>query len=680
VPSQDQRTCPTCGHSLTDGEALCPFDHALEGGVLGLPRSVIEATPRPHRHLLGVALGGYRINGFLGAGGFGAVYRAEQVALHRPVALKILGLENTLDSSAVMRFKREARTAANLLDPNIVTLFDFGQAIIGGGTLESLNHPEDDWSDQAPSDSVFGNLSTERGDRVIYMAMELVEGPTLQQIIKDTGGVRLSVAMTLGVNILRGLAAAHAQGVVHRDLKPTNVVIDTTKHRSHFARLIDFGIASLQDNHTTLRQGAGLLGTPKYMAPEQWDAQSPTPGTDVYAFGAILVELLTGEPAVPFGDTIKMARAHKAGLNPALAHAASGEPVPPALAAFIRRCLAVEPQQRFASAREALEAFTTICQADDTPDEATPNPLDAWAATADQAVLTLDPPQPQKMQPVKKPNEPADDAWLESWSESVEGTEVKHLPGDAHAISAALSPQGSDAEFSYGSAKVEVPALEPVAPRPDTISVPPAPAAAPSAARTAPVLPPGGMPLPGPVADSAKDDSWGVAGAEMTEGAADRPIGVFGSARKPSARGPLNLWAIVGVLVLVVGGLVIWRLVAREDAVAESMANSNIKPSTQLRADQLPAAPPSQAPATVASPDAGLSKAESVLVLVQPAGTFIRASDKQVLCETADACRLAVDGEIHIERPGYEQRVLTEDDLFDRKGGRWKLKLRDIQK
>ncbi|MCA9545430.1 MAG: serine/threonine protein kinase, partial [Myxococcales bacterium] len=238
--SEPKLICPTCGQVLAEGAKICPQDHGVTGGVYGVPAEVFENTPRAKRHLLGVTIGdAYIINGYLGSGGFGAVYRAEQKALSRDVALKLLMLDMVGDETVIQRFKREARTAAAILDPNVVTLFDYGEASVG------------------PAEE----------DQVLYIAMELVYGPTLRQLVKRQGGLGLHGSVQVGLNILRGLAAAHQLGVVHRDLKPGNVLIDESKNRKHFARLFDFGIASLQGSggHTTQMGQGGVLGTPKYM-------------------------------------------------------------------------------------------------------------------------------------------------------------------------------------------------------------------------------------------------------------------------------------------------------------------------------------------------------------------------------------------------------------------------------
>ena len=327
--------CPKCDRELNQGERYCPVDHSISAGVRGITRDAIESTPRSKRHMLGLTINdAYVVNGYLGSGGFGAVYRAEQKALARDVALKLLVVDAVNDPAVIRRFKREARTAAQLLDPNIVPLFDYGEATI----------------------------SADDDDKVLFFAMELVHGPTLRQQVKAEGGHGLDDALDIGINILRGLAAAHQLGVVHRDLKPGNVLIDLSKRRKNFARLFDFGIASLAGSggHTTQMGQGGVLGTPKYMAPEQWRAKQTAPCTDVYAFGVILCETLVGEPPIPKMDLVEMATAHCKGPRPEITVSGKNEPIPEALTRFIQKCMAIDPRQRYGTAREALDVLEAI--------------------------------------------------------------------------------------------------------------------------------------------------------------------------------------------------------------------------------------------------------------------------------------------------------------------------------
>ncbi len=736
--SAADRVCATCGRGLTDAETHCPTPHGIVGGVFGLPREVVDQVPRNRRHVLGMTINDeFVVTGFLGSGGFGAVYRARQIELERDVALKLLAFDQVGDSTSVERFKREARTAASLLDPNIATLFAFGETQVS----------------DAPR------------DRLIFMAMELVEGPTLAEFIHQTKGTDLPTVFLLGRNILRGLAAAHDQGVVHRDLKPSNVVIDTGKRRPWFARLIDFGIASLQSGgHTTLRSEGTVLGTPKYMAPEQWLSKPTSPATDVYAFGTLLVELITGQPAVPKDEPRVMCVAHCQAPRPVVTDTAHGEAVPDDLQSFIQRCMAIRPEDRFQTARDALIAFEIVASGygfEDTSVSATPAevmrearallprrsapapasaaPVEAAPAPApsresialdethDGSSLQLQDPHPSAVDlsravPVDPP--PADappatpDAWLQAWDDAVEDQakdQVKHLPDAyARALEASLPAQLSDAEFSFGppdaaavpvSRSIEADDRALSAPPPPADPPPPAPGSAPAPrsapewaptpADPAPAAPTPADPAsagraqpasaPGPVRDSDADESWGVAGAEMLRSVASPTAGprrAQTAPRRPQAGMPPLIKGAIA-LVVVVAGLVTWRIIARQQTVEDALAKDAVQPTVGLSVDELSAAAPAtpssaspSAPASAAAPDGGapLAAAESVLVIVDPGGVRFSVKDAEApLCDNSDQCRVAVDADLTLEKSGYKTRVLSADDLFDRKGSKWKV-------
>ena len=169
--------CPKCSKVLSEDQPYCPVDHAVTGGVRGVTAGTLAHTPRSKQHLLGVTIGdAYVINGYLGSGGFGAVYRAEQKALGRDVAIKVLLVDPEIDPAVIQRFKREARTSAALLDPNIVTLFDYGETSLSDAGEEK--------------------------DHLLYFVMELVHGPTLRQFLKTLpNGVGLDHSLKLGINM-----------------------------------------------------------------------------------------------------------------------------------------------------------------------------------------------------------------------------------------------------------------------------------------------------------------------------------------------------------------------------------------------------------------------------------------------------------------------------------------------
>jgi len=250
----------------------------------------------------------------IGHGGMSVVYRARQDSLERTVAVKILS-ENLAASNEFMeRFGREARTAANLRHPNVITVFDFGQ--------------------------------DERG--VPYLVLEYIEGPTLADLID--AGLDDSRIPNLLDQIAAGLDYAHARGVIHRDIKPGNVLM-TEDGR---AVLADFGLAWLLEGaHLTLT--GGVIGTPEYMAPEQAGGEALDHRADVYSLAVMLYEMLVGERPFVAETPIGVLLQHL--QDPAPSVLSARPDLPPAVGEVIARALAKAPADRYNSAGELARAF-----------------------------------------------------------------------------------------------------------------------------------------------------------------------------------------------------------------------------------------------------------------------------------------------------------------------------------
>ena len=271
----------------------------------------------------GVRVGPYEVLAVLGAGGMGEVYRARDTRLGREVALKVISDGAALDPERLQRFEQEARLAGSLNHPNLVVVHDVGSE---GG---------------AP-----------------FLVTELLEGESLRHRL-SRGHLPLRTALELGAQIAEGLAAAHARGVVHRDVKPENVFL-TSGGR---AKLLDFGIAKLTAPRaiegtrdlldTTLtpeglgtRPGA-VLGTQGYMSPEQVRGDPVDARTDIFSLGTVLYEMLAGAPAFPAKSFIESGHAILEAEPPPLP-----ESVPPSVDLLVRRCLEKEPARRFQSAAD----------------------------------------------------------------------------------------------------------------------------------------------------------------------------------------------------------------------------------------------------------------------------------------------------------------------------------------
>ena len=255
--------------------------------------------------------GRYELEELIGAGGMSRVYRAHDRDLDRTVAVKVLHEEMAADLEFVSRFRREARTAAGLAHENIVAVIDRG------------------------SD----------GDRP-FIVFEYFGRKNLKQLIQEVGPLPLEQALGVALQIAHGLSFAHASGYVHRDVKPQNVLVDGTR-----VKLTDFGIArSLEVTDAPTLEGV-VLGSVSYIAPEQAQGDVVGEQSDVYALGAVLYELLTGEP--PFDGETFVAVAMKHITDPPPSVRARRPEIPPRVDAAIRKALAKKPAWRFAS----MDAF-----------------------------------------------------------------------------------------------------------------------------------------------------------------------------------------------------------------------------------------------------------------------------------------------------------------------------------
>jgi eukaryotic-like serine/threonine-protein kinase len=312
--------------------------------------------------LIGTQLGRYRIEAKLGAGGMGEVFRALDVDLHRPVALKTLRPEIALDSANVERFFAEARAANVIRHEHIVEYTDMHKAGPGGTS---------------------------------YVVMELLEGRTLTGAIRDRGRIAPERAVFIAAQVADALEAAHHAGIVHRDLKPDNVFLIRRMGTDDYVKVLDFGVARLRPGISGIggvqaTQTGMIIGTPAYMSPEQCKGEKVMPTADIYALGVILFHMLTGQ--LPFdGATAPMMLVAHMLTEPPRVHALAPD-VPAALSMLVNQALAKEPGERLqsmAAMRDAMlaavgmEAFGPALTAEIPVSRAGAAP--AWAQGTPQA-------------------------------------------------------------------------------------------------------------------------------------------------------------------------------------------------------------------------------------------------------------------------------------------------------
>ncbi|MEN3315375.1 MAG: eukaryotic-like serine/threonine-protein kinase [Acidimicrobiaceae bacterium] len=267
----------------------------------------------------------YRIVRHLARGGMAEVYLAHDTLLDRPVAVKVLFPELAQDVNFVERFRREARAAAGLNHHNIVSVYDFG---------------EDEGS--------------------YFIVMEYVDGQTLRDVVRTEGPLEMSRVIEIGAEVAAALAIAHANGIIHRDVKPGNVLIastvpsarisDVPEARLSEVKVADFGIARAGNPRESLTQTGAVMGTATYLSPEQAKGADIDLRSDVYSLGVVLYEMATGRP--PFAGSNPVAIAYQHLNEEPVAPSTQNPAVPPAFDAIVLKALAKDPADRQASAAE----------------------------------------------------------------------------------------------------------------------------------------------------------------------------------------------------------------------------------------------------------------------------------------------------------------------------------------
>jgi serine/threonine-protein kinase len=307
----------------------------------------------------------YRVEARIGQGGMAEVYRGFDPVLSRTVAIKVLLPQFARDAGFVARFRREAQAAARLNQPNIVGVYDTGAD----------------------------------GDRQ-YIVMEFVEGRTLAEFL--AGGRRLTPmqAVELTQKIAAALASAHERGIVHRDIKPGNVMVT----RDGLVKVMDFGIARMQTD-ITAPQTSSVIGTPTYLSPEQAQGQTVDARSDLYSLGCVLYELLAGRP--PFTGDTPVAIAYKQVNETPVPPSAHNPDIPPRLDAVVMKCLAKNPANRYQTAEELSADLERVKHGQDV--EATPLMAAGVGGAATQVIAR---PAPTQVMSPPEENGSSRKVWL----------------------------------------------------------------------------------------------------------------------------------------------------------------------------------------------------------------------------------------------------------------------------
>ena len=297
------------------------------------------AQPMAHR-----LAGRYEVRSLIGRGGMAEVHLGFDTRLSRVVAIKMLRRDLALDSIFQARFRREAQSAASLNHPNIVAVYDTGEEIVSDATNRSLAIP--------------------------YIVMEYVEGHTVKELISDGTAVPINEAIEIVSGVLSALQYSHANHLVHRDIKPGNIML-TPEGK---VKVMDFGIArALTDSQATMTQTNAVVGTAQYLSPEQARGETVDERSDLYSTGVVLFELLTGRPPFKGDSAVAVAYQHVEQIPPTPSSILSD--IPDSLDRVVLKALAKNRDDRYRSAAEMLSDLQRVARGMDVGAP----PADSWA-------------------------------------------------------------------------------------------------------------------------------------------------------------------------------------------------------------------------------------------------------------------------------------------------------------
>jgi serine/threonine-protein kinase len=528
------KECPVCHRCFPDNVNHCPSDGDL------LKFTITGDT---------VLDGRYQLERRLGQGGMGLVFKARHIFLKTQHAIKVI-LPDLVgnDPSLLTRFRQEAMAAAAIQHPSVISVTDYG--VINNSTP--------------------------------YLVMEFIEGRSLHDLINEGGRIEPAMALQIMMAVAAGVGAAHRQGIVHRDLKPLNIMLRAGRPPDEGVKILDFGLAKIKSGELlgsfVAAQTQGMMGSPFYMAPEQWSDEEPDRRADIYSLGVILYQMLTGDVPFKGGSVPAIMKKHLTSAPAPLAE--RGVPVPDAVEQVVRHALEKDAQKRPQSVEEFVTELSAAlsevrrARASETRD----------AALVDENLKTVVI-EPDTLHP---PTDGAPDTVDESSHPPIGAATMPEVaarvPTDAHATIASFSEQPQ----------------EQLAPPPPVSHMPPP--------HTPPLTPP---PAPGrETAAHIPADATGLPDAFVADGARTRADEVeesgeetvlarrqYASAVAEAKKRSRMPWAIVGTVVLVslvglIAGLLLWqnsRAGQASDANANTGANAN---SDGARQTALPAATP----------------------------------------------------------------------------------------
>jgi serine/threonine protein kinase len=297
--------CPSCGSDAGDVSKFCPSC----GSTLVRAADGDDSIGK-------IVIGKYRVEALIGEGGMGKVYRARQLALDKPVVLKVLRQSLLSDERTVARFQREAKAASRLNHPNSISILDFGQSEEGS----------------------------------LFIAMEYVSGKDLHQILSKEWPLPESRIVRIVSQVLSALSDAHGAGVIHRDLKPENIMVEQRRGDADFVKVLDFGIAKIQDSAgdegPALTRAGFVCGTPEYMSPEQARGAQLDARSDLYAVGVILYQLTAGLLPFESDSAVGFATKHLTEIPPPPSKRRPDARISPAMERLILRALSKDPNDR----------------------------------------------------------------------------------------------------------------------------------------------------------------------------------------------------------------------------------------------------------------------------------------------------------------------------------------------